>query len=184
MRIEIAWRELTAITPAPDEVAAFADELAAAYNDPRNAALLGNTQLLSPADVVEHYASLQPPSGYPFVLLREGVLAGDGDLRSVEGGAGELAFLIASPAAQGKGLGTRFAMMIHAFAFRHLGLDRVYAAVVPANVASQRVFAKLGYVVDGNPAYGDPGDIVLSVDRAAFEQRHADALAEIRIAVR
>jgi RimJ/RimL family protein N-acetyltransferase len=175
--IRIAWGELVAFTPA--DVTPYAARLAAAYNEPRNSALLGNTQLLSPEDVCDHYANLQPPDAYAFVLLQGGDLAGDGDLRGVANGAGELAFLIASPAAQGKGLGTRFAIMIQAFAFRHLALERVYAAVIPHNAASLRVFEKLGYVVDSSTAYGDEGDIVLRLDRATFEQRHADAQISI-----
>src|SRR5690606_15824176 len=114
-------------------------------------------------------------------------LAGDGDLRDIADGAAEFAFLIASPAAQGKGLGTRFAVMIHAFAFLQLDLARVYASVVPDNVASRRVFEKLGYREDPSEAaraYGDDGDVVLSIDRATFVAAHPAALAEIAIAVR
>jgi RimJ/RimL family protein N-acetyltransferase len=175
--IRIEWAELTVFTP--DDVTPHAEALAAAYN--ANAAMLGNTQPMTVADVVEHYAALRPPVAYPFVLLADGKLAGDGDLRGIAGGVGEFAFLIAAPSAQGKGLGTRFAIMVHAFAFGHLGLERLYASVIPANVASQRVFEKLGYIVDNTAAYGDTGDIVLAIDRATFEHRHAAALADIRI---
>ncbi len=160
MRIE--WGELVALTPR--DVTPYAAALAAAYNDPKNSVLLGNTQAMSLADVVEHYATLP----YPFVLLAHGELAGDADLRGVSGGAAEFAFLIAAPSAQGKGLGTRFATMIHAAAFRTLGLERVYASVIPDNTASLRVFEKLGYIADDTLAYGDPGDIVLRLDRDAF----------------
>jgi ribosomal-protein-alanine N-acetyltransferase len=160
--MRIVWSELVALTPG--DVTPYAAALAAAYNDPKNSALLGNTQAMSVADVIEHYATLP----YPFVLLADGELAGDADLRGVAGGAAEFAFLIAAPSAQGKGLGTRFATMIHAAAFRTLGLERVYASVIPDNTASLRVFEKLGYVPDETLAYGDPGDIVLRLDRAAF----------------
>jgi RimJ/RimL family protein N-acetyltransferase len=183
----IAWNELTAIEPTLDEVRSHVAALAAAYNDPSNATLLGHTSELTEADVLEHYASLQARGAHPFLLLRDGTLAGDGDLRGVANGAAEFAFLVASPGAQGKGLGTRFATMVHAFAFQHLALERVYASVVPENVASRRVFAKLGYLEDISEAgreYGDDGDIVLAIDRATFAAAHAAHLAEIRIAVR
>lgn len=180
--IHIEWAELVAYTPA--DVSPFARQLADAYNDPRNSALLGNTQLLTTDDVLDHYAALQPPGAYAFVLLAGGELAGDGDLRGIANGAGELAFLIASPHAQGKGLGTRFAIMMHAFAFQPLGLDRLYASVRPENTASLRVFQKLGYIADASTTYGDEGDIVLRADRATFVRQHAAALAEIRVAVR
>jgi RimJ/RimL family protein N-acetyltransferase len=173
--IRIEWAELAVFTP--DDVTPHAEALAAAYN--MNAAMLGNTQPMTVGDVLEHYATLQPPAAYPFVLLADGKLAGDGDLRGIAGGIGEFAFLIAAPSAQGKGLGTRFAIMVHAFAFDHLGLERLYASVIPANLASQRVFEKLGYIVDNQTTYGDAGDIVLAIDRAAFLHRHAAALAEI-----
>jgi RimJ/RimL family protein N-acetyltransferase len=160
--MKIEWGELVAVTLR--DVTPYAAALAAAYNDPKNSALLGNTQAMSESDVLEHYATLP----YPFVLLARGELAGDADLRGVAGGAAEFAFLIAAPSAQGKGLGTRFATMIHAAAFRTIGLERVYASVIPDNTASLRVFEKLGYVPDETLAYGDPGDIVLRLDRAAF----------------
>ena len=180
--MHITWNELTAIVPTTDELADHAAELAAAYNDPRNASLLGHTSFLSPADVITHYAALQPPHGYGFLLLRDGALAGDGDLRGIARGEGEFAFLVTDPNAQGKGLGTRFATMIHAFAFRDLRLDRIYATVIPANTASLRVFDKLGYIRDDGTSYGDDGDVVLRVDRERFVQQHAKALAEIAIA--
>ena len=184
---EIEWGDLRAIEPFLDEVVIHAPALVAAYNEPSNATLLGHTSLLTPPDVVEHYETLYRDHAHPFMLLRDGELAGDGDLRDITDGAAEFAFLVASPAAQGKGLGTRFATMLHALAFTTLELERVYASVIPANVASLRVFEKLGYREDTSAAArdrGDAGDVTLSIDRATFEARHAAALAEIRIARR
>jgi RimJ/RimL family protein N-acetyltransferase len=198
-RLQIDWAtpvgELRAIEPALEDVRPHIPALAEAYNDLRNAALLGHTSMLTEADVLEHYESLLH-AGRPFLLFRNGVLAGDADLRSItnlagagplSGFSGEFAFLIADPDAQGRGLGTRFAVMVHAAAFGRLELARIYAAVVPQNVASRRVFEKLGYAVDDSEAaraYGDHGDVVLALDRAVFERLHAEAVAEIRIAVR
>lgn len=179
----IRWNELTAFEPTAADVARAADALAAAYNDPRNATLLGHTALLTRDDVIAHYASLVPPHGRGFLLHAGGALAGDGDLRGIAGGKAEFAFLIAAPSSQGKGLGTRFATMIHAFAFTTLALDRIYATVIPANVASLRVFGKLGYARDDSADIdiGDPGDVVLRIDRATFLARHATALRDIEI---
>ena len=39
---------------------------------------------------------------------------------------------------------------------------------MPDNAASLRVFEKLGYARDEAAPYGDPGDIVLRLDRARF----------------
>ena len=189
MRYHLEWATpagaLIALEPGPGEVEPVAARLAAAYNDPRNAPLLGHTAALSEADVIEHYRALANGGGRSFLLYRDGELAGDGDLRGVGGGAAEFAFLIADPAAQGKGLGTRFAIMIHALAFGPLALERVYASVIPANTGSRRVFEKLGYAVDDGDAArayaDDDGDLVLSIDRAGFARAHGTAAAEVRI---
>jgi RimJ/RimL family protein N-acetyltransferase len=189
VRYQLEWQTpagvLIAREPSLAEVAPHAPRLAAAYNDPHNALLLGHTAELSPADVIAHYRSLAEEGGRSFLFLRNGALAGDGDLRGVEGGAAELAFLVADPAAQGKGLGTRFALMMHALAFGPLALERIYASVIPENVASRRVFEKLGYTIDDSAAaraYADEyDDIVLSIDRAAFARAHGAAAAEVRI---
>jgi RimJ/RimL family protein N-acetyltransferase len=184
----IAWGALQVIEPRAVEVAAHAAALAAAYNDPHTAALLGHTSALTVDDVREHYANLAARGGRGFLLFADDELAGDADRRGVADGAGEFAFLIAAPARQGAGLGTRFATMIHAAAFARMGLERIYAAVIPHNAASRRVFEKLGYDVDASAAatgrYGDDGDLVLRIERAAFEARHAAALAEIAITAR
>src|SRR5262249_40067847 len=150
--------------------------------------LLGHTEDVDEDDVIAHYADVAEAGGHNFVVFADGALVADADLRKVGGGAAEFAFMVASPAAQGKGLGTRVALMIHAFGFGRLGLERIYASVLPGNAASHRVFEKLGYQVDTSPAaqaYADePGDIVMGIDRVAFERSHAQAMAEIEIAVR
>jgi RimJ/RimL family protein N-acetyltransferase len=194
VRYQIEWTTpagaLVALEPSLEEVEPLAAALAAAYNDPRNAPLLGHTAELSPADVLDHYRALHEDGARQLLLyqggaLAGGALAGDADLRHIDGGAAEFAFLIADPAAQGKGLGTRFAIMIHALAFGPLALERIYASVIPTNTASRRVFEKLGYIVDDGEqarAYADePGDVVLSIDRAAFARAHGAAAAELRI---
>ena len=189
---QIRWAtpagELLAIEPRRDEVVRHAGALAAAYNDPHNAPLLGHTDDVDLDDVIAHYADIAAGGGHNFLVFLAGALVGDGDLRKVGSGAAEFAFMVASPAAQGKGLGTRIATMIHGFGFRRLDLDRIYASIIPDNAASRRVFEKLGYRVDGSPAaraYADePGDITMVIDRAAFERDRAQAMAEIDIAVR
>lgn len=189
---QITWvtpaGRLMAIEPRPDEVMHHAGALAAAYNDPRNAPLLGHTEDVDEDDVVDHYADVAEAGGHNFLVFADGTLAADADLRKVGGGAAEFAFMVASPAAQGKGLGTRVALMIHAFGFRRLGLERIYASIIPDNAGSRRVFEKLGYQVDASPAaraYADePGDVTMGIDRMAFERLHAQAMAEIEIAVR
>lgn len=180
--------QLAAIEPQPAEVGLHAEALAAGYNEPGNASLMGHDEAISPEEVVEHYLDMAAEGARQFLLFLDGQLCGDADLRGMHDHAAEFAFMIAAPGQQGKGLGTKFALMIHAFAFRELGLQRVYASVVPHNTASKRVFEKLGYTIDHSVAArefaDEPGDLVLAIDRATFEERNAEALAQVRIAPR
>ena len=186
----IAWKtdigELVAIEPRLSDVATHAAELAGGYNDPVNARLMGHVNAFSAADVVAHYQSMLEEGGRPFLLYLEGQLVGDADLRGVRDRAAEFAFMIAARDQQGKGLGTKFALMVHAFAFTTLGLERVYASIVPENQASRRVFEKLGYTLDHSAearSFADEaGDVMLVIDRATFERANAAALAQLRIA--
>ncbi|HEY4177348.1 MAG TPA: GNAT family protein [Kofleriaceae bacterium] len=188
-RFRIEWQtevgQLCATEPAIADVARHAAQLAAGYNDPRNAELMGHTEPLSEADVVDHYEDSMEDGARAFLLFLDGQLVGDGDLRGLRDGAAEFAFMIAAPSIQGKGLGTRFAIMIHAFGFAHAGLDRIYASVVTQNVASRRVFEKMGYHVDDSDEArsfaDDPDDIVLLITRETFERQHAAAIAQLQI---
>jgi RimJ/RimL family protein N-acetyltransferase len=180
--------QLAAFEPTPDEVATHADALATGYNEPRNAELMGHGELIGADEVVELYAEAAEDGVRSFLLFQAGEFAGDGDLRGIRDGAAEFAFMIGAPSAQGKGLGTRFATMIHAFGFHTLHLHHIYASIVPHNTASRRVFDKLGYMIDDSAiarGYADePGDVVMSIDRATFERVAGGALAQIRIALR
>jgi RimJ/RimL family protein N-acetyltransferase len=184
-RIRIEWASLLAIEPDLREIAAHATELATGYNEPANARLMGHEQLISAAEVVDSYEQAIEGGMRAFLLFREGELAGDADLRGIRDGTAEFAFMIGAPAAQGKGLGTRFAIMVHAFGFTTLGLHHIYASIVPHNVASRRVFDKLGYVVDDSPAArayaDDPDDLVLALARETFANKYRAELDSIRI---
>jgi RimJ/RimL family protein N-acetyltransferase len=187
-RYTIEWGELVAHEATLEEVARHATALAAGYNDPRNAELMGHVADIPPAEVVESYADGIANGMRAFLLFHRGELAGDADLRGVRDGCAEFAFMIAAPSAQGKGLGTRFALMVHAFAFCTLALDTIYASVVPHNTASRRVFEKLGYLVDDSAAareYADePGDIVLALRRDTFLHGQHAAIQQIKIGER
>jgi RimJ/RimL family protein N-acetyltransferase len=186
-RYQITWGPLVAIEPTDAEIVRHAPALMAAYNDPHNAPLLGHTEAMTEADVIDSYRALVADGGYSFMVFADGALVADGDLRHLDAarGTAELAFLVTEPANQGRGLGTRFATMLHAFAFTELGLHRVYASVVPDNAASLRVFAKLGHAVDDSPAaraYADePTDVVTAVDRARFTQAVGPVAIEITL---
>ena len=191
-RHRIDWQtpqgRLSAIEPTPGEIEAAAGALAAAYSDPRNAPMMGHDEPFAPADVIAHLEGLRAEGGRPFLLEHDGILAGDADLRAIAGGHAELAILVAAPESQGRGLGTRFALMLHAFAFRTLGLERVYVAIVRGNQPSLRLFARLGYEIDETPTarahVDDPGEVSMSLGAEDFERRHGEAVAGIRISER
>jgi RimJ/RimL family protein N-acetyltransferase len=187
-RVIIEYGALVALEPTHDEITRHAEALAAGYNEPTNAELMGHTAVIPPADVIDSYTESIAAGMRAFLLFEDSALVGDADLRGIRGTTAEFAFMIAARAAQGKGFGTRFALMVHAFGFRALELETIYASVVPHNTASRRVFEKLGYVLDDSAAareYADePGDVTLSLDRATFGARHGAVLDQIQIAMR
>ncbi len=179
--------ELVAMEPALTDVAAHAGELAAGYNDPENARHLGHDEPFTKTDVMAHYASMRAAGARTFLLYLQDRLVGDADLRGMRDGAAEFAFMIGARGQQGKGLGTKFALMVHACAFTALVLDRVYASIAPTNGASRRVFEKLGYTVDGSTearTFADePEDVTMVIRRATFVTTHAATLGQLRIDV-
>lgn len=179
---------LRAIEPTPSEVAVAAPQLAAFYNNPHNRAMLSHAQDLSPAEVAAHYRALAVAGARPFLLELDGRLVGDADLRHIARGHAEFAILVGDRAVQGRGLGTRFATMVHAFAFRILGLRRLHASIIPANTASLRLFATLGYRRDDTPIgrrYADePADVTLSLPSDAFDRARPAIASQVVITPR
>jgi RimJ/RimL family protein N-acetyltransferase len=188
--IEAPWAEarLRVFEPILAEVVAAAPLLAAFYNDSHNYAMLANTRELTATEVVETFQSMRAAGGRPFLLEQDGALMGDADFRNVVGSEAEFAILIGHRAQQSRGLGTRYAAMMHVAALRVLGLDRIYATVIPTNIASRRMFEKLGYQMDHSPraaSFADTeGDIAMSINLAQFEGAHADLLREAVITAR
>jgi RimJ/RimL family protein N-acetyltransferase len=199
-RLILSWSdpagELRALEPTPAEVVAHAAALAAAYSDPHNAPLMDHAEPLSAADVIEHYAGLVEEGGRPFLLFVGGELAGDADLRGIQPGpdgpTAEFAIMVAARAAQGKGLGTRFALMLHKLGYGApplgLGLARIYVGIVPQNTGSRRLFEKLGYRPDhGSVARGyvdEDDDLSLSLGAAEFARDQAARVAAVEVAAR
>ena len=187
------WREdepaLRIGEPSADEVKAVASRLAAFYNEPHNKRLLANTVDLTPEDVAAFHAQVRAAGGRTLLLWRGDQLMGDADFRHVDlrAGTAEFAILIGERAAQGQGLGTRFATLAHALAFAALPLARLYVSIVAGNVGSLRLFEKLGYRPDDSPAAracaDDPTDVTLSVTPAVFRAARAQDLAAISLDV-
>jgi RimJ/RimL family protein N-acetyltransferase len=188
IELEDGGDRLRAREPTRAEVARAAPRLASFYNEPHNQAMLAHADALSVGDVVAHYRGLAAEGGRAFLLELGDLIVGDADLRHIEGAAAEVAILIGERSIQGKGLGTRFGVMLHAFAFRTLGLQRLYASIIPANAASLGLFAKLGYVRDDTPAarrfIDEPDDVTLCLPAARFEAVHGGLAARVRIGAR
>jgi RimJ/RimL family protein N-acetyltransferase len=179
---------LTVLEPTDGEVRVHAQSLADYYNEPTNRALLTNTQDFSAEDVVDQFAEMRADGGRPFLLMVDGALVGDSDLRRVEGRAAEYAVMVGPRASQAKGLGTRFSLMVLALAFERLGLDEIYASVRPENAGSLRMLEKVGYVVDASPAarrFAEASDdVCLSITAAALARLHREEMSRIRIELR
>lgn len=177
-------RTLRAFEPNDAELAAAAPTLAAFYNDSYNRTMMSNTIAFSAGDVVAHVSELQDRGERPFLLESDGALVGDADLRHMADGSAEFAILVGRRAEQGRGVGTRFAALLHAFAFGGLGLARIYVAIIPQNLPSQRLFARLGYEPDDSPLarrFADEStDLTFSVGRDAFERHFPDIVPYIR----
>lgn len=171
--------------PTAAQLGAVAPQLAAFYNEPHNKRLLANTVDLTAADVAAFHAEVRADGGRTLLLWRDDRLMGDADFRHVDSRAGtaEFAILIGERAAQGQGLGTRFATIAHALAFAALPLSRVYVSIVAGNVASLRLFEKLGYRPDDSPAArvraDDATDLTLSVTADAFRAARSADLSAI-----
>ena len=167
------------------EVARHARALAGWYNEDHNRSMLDHAEKLAPADVRQSFRDMRR-SGRVFLLYFNGELMGDADFRGIRTGTAEFAIMIGPRSSQGKGLGTRFSILMHAFAFRVLHAERVYLTIVAGNAAGKRCYEKVGYVVDESPAaraYADAAtDVAMSLTREEFERRHAAALAQIQIA--
>jgi hypothetical protein len=56
---------LTVLEPTPDEVSAVAAPLVAYYNEPHNRAMMAHETLMSPHEVVEHFARVEADHGRP-----------------------------------------------------------------------------------------------------------------------
>jgi RimJ/RimL family protein N-acetyltransferase len=181
-RVEIEGPDgLRAIEPTAIEVRAAAPALSAFYNEAHNRAMLDHDEDMSDADVMQSYEE----GDLDFLLYAGDRLVGDADFRSFEDDSAEFAILIGARDLQGKGLGRHFSIMLHAFAFRRLGLRRVYVTILATNTPSIRLFERLGYRDDQSARARDlvdhDSDVTLSMDREAFERIHGAAMDQVRI---
>ena len=87
--------------------------------------------------------------------------------------------MIAARATQGRGLGARFAIMLHAFGFGPLGLDRIYVGIVPANVTPWVTAWSLA-AIDADGSYvGDTATGTVTVGRIVVERPGGEHREEV-----
>jgi RimJ/RimL family protein N-acetyltransferase len=140
---------LRAVEPDEALVAAHAEQLCAWYNGAINADMMGASSAMTVAEVREFWADLGASGARAFLCFVGDTLVGDMDLRGdLSAGHAEFAILIGDEGTKGRGLGLAFATMIHVFAFRDLGLGRIYVTPKAKNERVQRLNRKLGYVRD------------------------------------
>jgi RimJ/RimL family protein N-acetyltransferase len=179
---------LRATEPTPDEVRAVAVQLSSYYNDKHNRAMLTHEEDMSAKEVVEYYTESCERGDRLFLLEQNGVLVGDADFRHFDAESAEYAVMIGARNLQGRGLGRKFTTMLHAWAFRGLGLDRVYVTILPANRPSLRLFEQLGYGPDRSPRarslIDEESDVTLSVERSAFEKQLKTLMDDVHLAPR
>ncbi len=186
-RLHVQWSTsdglLRAFEPNSAEVGQCAKRLSDAYNEPYNRAMMAHDADSTPEEVVDIYSNMWKKEGRPFLLFRNSEWVGDADFRHIHQERAEFAIMVGPRVSQGKGLGTRFSLMLHSLAFRMMNLEQVFATILPMNGASLRLFDKLGYIIDNSPdarAFADaPDDVSLSITRQRFNQIHAEALSEI-----
>ena len=185
---EVDYRDaqnlLRAFEPTPFEVRTAAPQLSGYYNDEHNRAMLTHANNMSAADVIAYYTESRERGDRLFLLEQDGVLVGDADFRKFDAASAEYAIMIGARNLQGQGLGRKFTTMLHAWAFRGLGLDQVYVTILPANRASVRLFEKLGYGPDSSPRarslIDEESDVTLSVQRSLFELQHGAIMDEVQ----
>ena len=188
-RLVVEWQtpgdRLRVFEPTREEIARGLEDF---YNDANNQSMMANTVAMTTHEVVEHFEGLRRKGGRPFLLERDGAVLGDADLRHITAQTAEFAILIGQRPEQGKGIGTRFAILLHALAFHGLGLERIFVSIIPANLPAQRLFAKIGYTGDDSPAaraFTDAQtDLTLSMSRATFENAYAPDIGEIHWSLR
>lgn len=176
-------RTFEAREPDAATVRTHVTRLRAWYNDASNAAMMGNETSMTDDDVLGYWADVPARSARGFLLFVDDALVGDAELRNVHDDVAEFSIMIGPHEGQGRGLGSTFAAIVHVFAFRELGLARVYVQPKPENVRVQKLERRLGYEPDDSPrarSFADDEDaITMSITAAAFAARNATALAEV-----
>jgi len=85
------------------------------------------------------------------IFLNDGTVIGDVALQGIDkmNRACAIGIGIAKITNQGKGYGTEALRLILGYAFDNIGMERVTASTLEINIPSQKIFEKLGFVLEG-----------------------------------
>lgn len=179
LAFERGGRSFVAVELDDEALRSHASQLRDWYNAVENASMMGGATDTEDADVLAFVRDLRAAGGRWFLLTVDGAPVGDMDLRSVTERTAEFAIMIGDTDRKGQGLGATFATMLHVFAFRDLGLARIYVQPRRENVRVQRLELSLGYMPDDSPearSHADDDDVVtMSIGSEEFRARHEDA---------
>jgi RimJ/RimL family protein N-acetyltransferase len=188
--MRLAWKEqgrpFEAVEPDAPMVEEHADTLLRWYNARENASMMNGSGAMSRADVLEFWRELRSSGAHGFLSFVGGALVGDMDIRAIRGRSGEFAIMIGDDANKGRGIGKALARMIHVFAFRELGIERLFVSPRRDNVRVLALEAFLGYQRDDGPearerADEDPSCATYSLAGDEFRRRHEDAWREVEV---
>lgn len=186
-RVRLVWNRgghaFEAIEPDVHLLERHADRLRDWYNAPENASMMDGSGTMSREDVLDFWRDLRDSGGRGFLGFVDGELVGDADIRGRRRRTAEFAVMIGGAEHKGRGLGRAFSEMVHVFAFRELGLRRIY---VPPRRDNERVHALnafLGYQRDDSEAarkFADSPDCVTySLSAGTFRLGHAEAWKDV-----
>jgi RimJ/RimL family protein N-acetyltransferase len=105
----------------------------------------------SPSDVDYYRSALAAPDQQPFTIVVDGELAGStryGDIRTAHAGL-EIGWTWLHPRYMGTGINQRMKLLLLAYAFEDMNMQRVQLKTDNRNTRSQRAIEKLGAVREG-----------------------------------
>ncbi len=186
-RVRLAWNRgghaFEAIEPDVELLERHADRLRDWYNAPENATMMDGSADMSREDVLDFWRDLRAAGGRGFLGFVDGVLVGDADIRGRRRKTAEFAVMIGGAEHKGRGIGRTISEMVHVFAFRELGLRRLYVPPRRDNVRVHALNAFLGYERDDSAAaraFADSPDCeTYSLSAGTFRLGHAQAWREV-----
>jgi RimJ/RimL family protein N-acetyltransferase len=124
-------------------------------NDPGNAALLLRVLPVSEIDQERWFENLcTRPDRFVWSVTAEGRHIGNVGLYNLDliHRRGEAWTLLGEPDSRGRGLGQEALSLLLDYGFDGLGLNKIYLHVARDNVLAQKMYTKLGFIIEGELA--------------------------------